>query len=87
VELTNRTAFIKGVWRILKSKGIYLLAYFSYKNGSAWNHFKKDQIHELFEEFFRINWIKHVSSLEGDNVVRYFYEVFLEKLVNKSKTR
>jgi len=79
VEMTNRTAFIKGVHRVLKPKGTYLLACFSYKNGPAWNHFTKGQILEFFENYFQIKWIKHVSSREADDVTRYFYEVLMEK--------
>ncbi len=79
VEVMNRTTFIKGVYRVLKPKGTYFLVCFSHKNGPAWNHFTKEQILELFEDYFQIEWIKHVPSLEGDNVTRYFYEVLMEK--------
>jgi len=79
VEVMNQTTFIKGVYRVLKPKGTYLLVCFSDKNGPAWNHFTKEQILELFEDYFQIERIKHVSSLEGDNVTRYFYEVLMEK--------
>jgi ubiquinone/menaquinone biosynthesis C-methylase UbiE len=79
VEVKNRTTFIKGVYRVLKPKGTFFLVCFSHKNGPAWNHFTKEQILELFEDYFQIEWIKHVPSLEGDNVTRYFYEVLMEK--------
>lgn len=82
-DLKNRTTFIKGVYRVLKPKGTYVLVCFSYKNGPAWNHFTKEQILELFEGYFQIEWIKHVPSLEGDNVTRYFYEVLMEKSVDQ----
>jgi SAM-dependent methyltransferase len=80
VEIKNRTIFIEGICRVLKPKATYLLVCFSYKNGSAWNHFTKEQILELFDDYFEIGRIKHVSSLEGDNVTRYFYEVLMEKI-------
>lgn len=79
VEAMNRTSFIEGVHRVLKPKGMYLLVCFSYRNGHAWNHFTEEQILDLFGSYFCIEWIKHVSSLEGDNVTRYFYEVLMEK--------
>lgn len=81
VQIKDRPTFIKGVHRVLKSKGSYLLVCFSYRNGPAWNHFRKQQILELFGDYFDIEWIKHVSSLEGDNVRRYFYEVLMEKSI------
>jgi ubiquinone/menaquinone biosynthesis C-methylase UbiE len=79
VETKNRTSFIRGVHNVLKPKGTYFLTCFSYKNGPAWNHFTKRQIIELFGEPFRIEWIRHVPSLEGDNVTRYFYQALMEK--------
>jgi ubiquinone/menaquinone biosynthesis C-methylase UbiE len=79
VETKNRTSFIRGVHNVLKPKGTYFLTCFSYKNGPAWNHFTKRQITELFGEPFRIEWIRHVPSLEGDNVTRYFYQALMEK--------
>lgn len=79
VETKNRTSFIRGVHNVLKPKGTYFLTCFSYKNGPAWNHFTKRQIIDLFGEHFRIEWIRHVPSLEGDNVTRYFYQALMEK--------
>lgn len=79
VEVKNRTTFIEGVYRVLKPKGTYFVVCFSYKNGPAWNHFTKEQILELFGDYFLIERTKHVSSLEGDNVTRYFFEVLMEK--------
>jgi ubiquinone/menaquinone biosynthesis C-methylase UbiE len=80
VEVNHRMTFIKGVYRVLRPKGTYLLVCFSYKNGPSWNHFRKEQILELFRDYFRIEWIKHFSSLEADNVTRYFFEVLMERL-------
>ncbi len=83
VEANNRTAFIKGVCRVLKPQGTYSLVCFSYKNGPAWNHFTKEQIFELFEDYFEIERIKHISSLEADQITRYFYEVLMKRLVDQ----
>ncbi len=79
VEAKNRTSFIRGVDRVMKLKGTYFLTCFSYRNGPAWNHFTKEQIIELFGDRFSIEWIRHVASLEGDNVTRYFYQALMEK--------
>jgi ubiquinone/menaquinone biosynthesis C-methylase UbiE len=79
VETRSRATFIHGVNRVLKPEGTYFLTCFSYRNGPAWNHFTKEQIIELFGGIFSIEWIKHISSLEGDNVARYFYQVLMEK--------
>ncbi|MFB0502381.1 MAG: hypothetical protein ACETWE_00930, partial [Candidatus Bathyarchaeia archaeon] len=62
------------VSRVLKSNSKYCLVCFSYRNGPAWNHFRKEQIVNLFGDHFNIEWIKHVSSVESDGVTRYFYE-------------
>ena len=78
VEVENRTTFIRGIRRVLKPKGTYFMVCFSHKNGPAWNHFKKEQIIELFGDYFRIKWIRHISSVEADNVTRYFYEALME---------
>jgi ubiquinone/menaquinone biosynthesis C-methylase UbiE len=79
VEIEDRPKFISGVHRVLKNGGIYMLTCFSYKNGSAWNHFTRKQIIDLFSACFEINKIKHVSSIEGDDVKRYFYTVLMKK--------
>jgi ubiquinone/menaquinone biosynthesis C-methylase UbiE len=79
VKTRNRTTFIRGVNRVLKPKGTYFLTCFSYRNGPAWNHFTKKQIIELFGDHFSIEWIRHVSSLEGDTVTRYFYQALMVK--------
>lgn len=79
VEIKERTSYIKNVHRVLKPKSLYLLVCFSYKNGPGWNHFTKEQIQELFERHFQIEWIKHVFSIESDNVRRYFFEVLMKK--------
>jgi SAM-dependent methyltransferase len=81
VDVPNRSRFIEGVHRVLKLGSIYLLVCFSYRNGRAWNHFRREQLVDLFGDYFQIDWMKHVSSLEGDKVTRYFYEVLMEKQV------
>jgi ubiquinone/menaquinone biosynthesis C-methylase UbiE len=72
VKIEDRPKFIKGVHRVLKNGGTYLLTCFSYKNGLAWNHFTKKQITDLFSDYFEINEIRHISSIEGDGLKRYF---------------
>ncbi len=79
VEENARNTFIEELYRVLKPKSTYFMVCFSYWNGPAWNHFKKEQIVELFQDYFQIEWIKHVSSLEADDVTRYFYEVLMKK--------
>jgi SAM-dependent methyltransferase len=79
VQVKDRLTFIKGIHRVLKPKGTYFLVCFSYKNGPAWNHFRREQIVELFAGFFEIEWIRHVSSLEGDGVTRHFFETMMKR--------
>lgn len=79
VETANRVAFIEGVHRVLEPGGTYLMVCFSDKNGRAWNHFSREQIVELFGGHFEIEQIDHVSSLESDEITRYFFEVFVKK--------
>jgi len=79
VKIVDRNNFIKGICRVMKECGIYLLTCFSYKNGSPWNHFTKKQIISLFGDYFKINEIKHYASVEGDDMKRYFYTTFMRK--------
>lgn len=79
VEPEDRQKFIRGVHRVLKDGGLYMLTCFSYRNGSAWNHFTKQQLVELFSGYFLINVVRHFSSLEGDGYTRFFYAVLMEK--------
>jgi ubiquinone/menaquinone biosynthesis C-methylase UbiE len=79
VEGENRINFIEGVYRVLEPNGTYLMVCFSDKNGSAWNHFRREQLIELFGALFKIESIEHVSSQEGDGVTRHFYEVLMKK--------
>jgi len=79
VKVKERSIFIKGVYRVLKRGGLYLMVCFSDRNGFAWNHFTRQQIVELFSDYFEIRSIEHVESVEGDGYVRYFYSVLMEK--------
>ena len=79
VALEDQAKFIMGVHRILRGGGLYMLTFFSYKNGRRWNHFTLQHIIDLFSEFFVIGNVRHYSSLEGDGVVRFFYTVLMEK--------
>lgn len=85
VKVMDRITFIKGVYRVLKPKGTYVLACFSFRNGQAWNHFRREQIVELFTHSFEIESIEHVSSVEGDGVTRYFYETIMKRSIQQSK--
>jgi ubiquinone/menaquinone biosynthesis C-methylase UbiE len=79
VEIVDKSKFIKGIHRVLKKGGDYLLTCFSYKNGPAWNHFTEKQLISLFSGYFGINVIRHISSIEGDSVKRYFYTLLMKK--------
>ncbi len=77
--IKDRDIYIKGVYRVLKTGGSYLMVCFSYRNGPAWNHFTKEQIIQFFSNHFKIKNIEHIASVEGDGYVRYFYSVLMEK--------
>lgn len=79
VKLADRQKFIEGVHRVLKKGGDYLLTCFSHKNGPGWNHFTEKQLINLFSGYFKINEIRHISSIEGDGVKRYFYTLWMKK--------
>jgi ubiquinone/menaquinone biosynthesis C-methylase UbiE len=79
VKVEHRDAFIAGVYRVLKEDGLYMLTCFSIKNGAAWNHFTKQKIIDLFGGFFEFELMRHVSSLEGDGVTRFFYTALMKK--------
>lgn len=79
VRVKDRGAFIRGVHRVLKKEGSYLMVCFSHKNGPAWNHFTRGQLIQLFSELFEVKNIEHMASVEGDSYTRYFYSVFMEK--------
>jgi ubiquinone/menaquinone biosynthesis C-methylase UbiE len=79
VLIKDRDTYINGVYRVLKTSGSYLMVCFSHRNGPAWNHFTKEQITQLFSNHFKIKNIEHIASVEGDDYVRYFYAVLMEK--------
>jgi len=79
VKVEDRDTFIRGVHRVLKKGGSYIMVCFSYRNGQAWNHFTKEQIIQLFSNHFKIKNIEHIASVEGDGYIRYFYSVLMEK--------
>jgi SAM-dependent methyltransferase len=79
VEVEERSKFIDGVHRTLKSDGVYMLTCFSYRNGPGWNHFTRQQIVDLFSGLFLLGEIRHYPSLEGDGVIRFFYTVLMKK--------
>lgn len=79
VELEDRTTFIKGIYRVLKKGGNYMLTCFSYRNGRSWNHFKKGELVKLFSSYFDLDKFRHYPSVEGDRVIRYFYTVLMKK--------
>lgn len=79
VRVEDRSTFIRGVYRVLKKGGPYLLTCFSYMNGPGWNHFTKEQIIQLFSNYFKVKKIRHIASVEGDDYIRYFYSVLMEK--------
>lgn len=79
VAIEDRISFIEGVSQVTKRNGYYLLTCFSEKNGPSWNHFTENQLIEIFSPFFKIVKIMHYSSLEGDNVIRYFYTILMKK--------
>lgn len=78
VEVEDRNRFLAGLYRVLKVGGVYMFTGFSDKNGPGWNHFTEQQVRSLFSSF-EIEFLRHVSSLEGDGVVRYFYTSIMRK--------
>ena len=79
VEVDQRPIFVKGVHRVLKENGNYLLTCFSHKNGPGWNHFTKKELVAIFSNLFAIGKIWHAPSVEGDGVTRYFYTILMRK--------
>ena len=75
----DRARFIDGLCRILKLGGQYLLTCFSDRNGSAWNHFTKDQLIQLFSDKFMFQRVTHYGSVEGDDFTRFFYSILMQK--------
>jgi 2-polyprenyl-3-methyl-5-hydroxy-6-metoxy-1,4-benzoquinol methylase len=79
VKIQDRATFIRGVHRVLKKGGSYMLTCFSHRNGPAWNHFTKNQLIDLFSDYFELGEFRHYASVEGDGVTRYFYTVLMKK--------
>jgi len=76
----DREKYIRGVRRVLKKEGRYLMVCFSNKNGAAWNHFSKKEIIAIFSPYFDIIDIDHFSSVEGDGHIRFFYATLMTKM-------
>lgn len=74
----DRVAYIAEVRRVLSPGGKYLLICFSDRNGPDWNHFAEKEIRELFSGSFDILWAKHIGTLEGDGVIRYFHNFLMK---------
>jgi ubiquinone/menaquinone biosynthesis C-methylase UbiE len=79
VEPEDRNRFLIGLYRVLKLGGVYMFTGFSDRNGPGWNHFSEQHIRSLFSSL-NIEHLQHISSLEGDGVVRYFYTALMRKL-------
>ena len=79
VKIKDRPTFIKGVHRVLKKGGGYMLTCFSHRNGKAWNHFTKQQLVGLFSALFEMGEFRHYPSAEGDGVTRFFYTILMKK--------
>ena len=82
ISAKNRASFIKGIHRILKSRGKYLLLCFSTKdhpdNGLP-HSFSPGDIERIFSKLFKIEQIKE-SVHEAKGTRRIFLVVLLEKL-------
>lgn len=75
----DRERFINGLCRILKPDGQYFLTCFSDRNGSAWNHFTKDHLIQLFSGKFTFQRVAHYGSADGDSFTRFFYSILMQK--------
>jgi SAM-dependent methyltransferase len=60
----DREGYVRSVRRVLKKGGRYFMECFSYRNGSAWNHFTPGQIEEYFRPYFKILSIEDGSFKE-----------------------
>jgi ubiquinone/menaquinone biosynthesis C-methylase UbiE len=79
VRVGDRDAYIKGIRRVLKRGGLYLLICFSDENGPGWNHFTREDLVRLFSPHLDMLEINHAGSIEGDGVVRYFHNALMQK--------
>ena len=80
VEIEDRLKFIKCVHRVLDNSGKFMLTCFSYQNGKRFNHFTSQKIIDLFSEYFDLGDFRHYPSIEGDEVIRFFYSVLMKKI-------
>ncbi len=78
VKPSDRHKFIEGIHCVLKPSGTYVLTCFSYRNGPGWNHFTKQQLINLFGAYFIFGEFCQYPSLEGDDVIRFFYTVLMK---------
>jgi ubiquinone/menaquinone biosynthesis C-methylase UbiE len=78
VEVEDRNHYLDGLYRVLKGGGVYMFTGFSDRNGPGWNHFTEKQVRNLFSSF-EVEILRHVSSLEADGVVRFFYTAIVRK--------
>jgi len=80
IIIEDREKFIQGLCRILKrDTGQYLLVCFSDRNGSAWNHFTKEQLAQYFSDRFKFQNVEHFGSVEGDGYKRFFYAALMQR--------
>jgi len=76
----KRNYYLKGIYRVLRDGGKYYLKCFSYKNGKAWNHFRKQDIVRYFSPCFDILEMEHIDNgLARKKGVRYLWYAFMEK--------
>jgi len=79
ILIEDREEFIEGLCRILRrDTGQYLLVCFSDRNSSAWNHFSKEQLVQIFSDRFKFQNVEHFGSVEGDGYKRFFYSVLMQ---------
>ena len=79
----KREYYLKGICRVLRPGGKYYLKCFSYKNGEAWNHFRKRDIIRYFSPCFDILEMTHIDNGSArEKGVRYLWYAFMEKRDN-----
>jgi ubiquinone/menaquinone biosynthesis C-methylase UbiE len=74
----DRGRFVRGIRRVLKKEAHYFMVCFSDKNGSAWNHFSKQEITTIWSPYFDVISIDHFSSVEGDGRIRFFFASLMQ---------
>jgi ubiquinone/menaquinone biosynthesis C-methylase UbiE len=78
VTVQERGKFITGVHRVIKPNGGYMLTCFSYHNEPDWNHFTKQQLINLFDDYLIFGEFRHYHSIEGDDAIRFFHKVLMK---------